>query len=168
MIETRTATVEDAEPVSALLSANAPQRGGALHGEWPVGVVTEWIGSGALVVVAMDGARLLGVLFTSERAQASAPPVVAMLQVWPGSADAYVYGPVCIDQAARGLGVLEALYAHAVARLAGREAVLFINAANSRSLRAHARLGMAPVAGFTLGEQAFVVLSSRGGDIARN
>jgi hypothetical protein len=167
MIETRPATIEDAEPISALLTANAPGRGGALHGEWPIGVVTKWIESGALVVAAKDGPKLVGVLFTSEKAQASAPPVVAMLEAWPGSADAYVYGPVCVDQAARGLGVLEALYAHAVVRLPGREAVLFINASNTRSLKAHARLGMVQVADFTLGEQAFVVLSSRREDPVR-
>jgi len=93
--------------------------------------------------------------------------VVAMLKAGPGSADAYVYGPVCVDQAARGLGVLEAMYAHVVALLPGREAVLFINASNTRSLRAHARLGMVQVAHFTLGEQAFVVLSSGSEDLVR-
>jgi hypothetical protein len=50
--------------------------------------------------------------------------------------------------------------------LPGREAVLFINANNSRSLRAHGRLGMVQVANFTLGEQAFIVLSS-GNDLVR-
>jgi hypothetical protein len=149
-----------------LLTANAPDRGGALYGDWPIGVVTKWIEGGTPVVVAIDGPKLLGVLFTSEKAQASTPPVVAMLKAWPGSADAYLYGPVCVDQAARGLGVLEAMYAHAVALLPGREAVLFINANNSRSLRAHGRLGMVQVANFTLGEQAFIVLSS-GNDLVR-
>ena len=129
--------------------------------------VTKWITDGALVIVAMDGPKLAGVLFTSEKAQASALPVVAMLKAWPGSADAYVYGPVCVDQAARGLGVLEAMYAHALACLPGREAVLFINAGNTRSLKAHARLGMVQVADFTLGEQAFAVLSSRREDPVR-
>jgi hypothetical protein len=167
MIETRAARIEDSELISALLTANAPGQGGALHGEWPISVVTKWIESGALVVVAMDGPKLVGVLFTSEKDQASAPPVVAMLKAWPGSADAYVYGPVCVDQAARGLGVLEALYVQAVARLPGREAVLFINASNTRSLKAHARLGMVQVADFTLGEQAFVVLSSGKEDLVR-
>src|ERR1700729_1089648 len=161
MIETRPATIADAESISALLMANSPDRGGALHGEWPIGVVTKWIEGGALVVVAIDSAKLVGVLLTSEKAQASTAPVVAMLKAWPGSADAYVYGPVCVDQAARGLGVLEAMYAHAVALLPGREAVLFINASNVRSLKAHARLRMVQVADFTLGEQAFIVLSDR-------
>ena len=161
MIETRSATIEDAERISALLMANASDRGGALYGDWSIGVVTKWITDGALIIVAMDGPKLAGVLFTSEKAQASALPVVAMLKAWPGSADAYVYGPVCIDQAARGQGVLEALYAHVVARLPDREAILFINASNTRSLQAHGRLGMVQVANFTLGGEVFIVLSTR-------
>jgi GNAT superfamily N-acetyltransferase len=161
MIETRPATIEDAERISALLTANASDRGGALYGDWSIGVATKWITDGSLIIVAMDGPRLVGTLFTSEKTQASAPPVVAMLKAWPGSADAYVYGPVCIDQAARGQGVLEALYAHAVARLPGREAILFINASNTRSLQAHGRLGMVQVANFSLGGEVFIVLSTR-------
>jgi hypothetical protein len=125
MIETRPATIEDAERISELLTANASDRGGALYGDWSIGVVTKWITDGSLIIVAMDGPKLVGALFTSEKAQASAPPVVAMLKAWPGSADAYVYGPVCIDQAARGQGMLEALYADVVARLPDREAILF-------------------------------------------
>jgi len=165
MVETRSATIEDAERISALLMANASDRGGALYGDWSIEVVTKWITDGALIIVAMDGPKLAGVLFTSEKAQASALPVVAMLNAWPGSADAYVYGPVCIDQAARGQGVLEALYAHVVARLPDREAILFINASNTRSLQAHGRLGMVQVANFTLGGEVFIVLSTRNANL---
>ena len=93
--------------------------------------------------------------------------MVAMLNAWPGSADAYVYGPVCIDQATRGQGVLEALYAHVVARLPDREAILFINASNTRSLQAHGRLGMVQVANFTLGGDVFIVLSTRNVNLVR-
>jgi GNAT superfamily N-acetyltransferase len=167
MVETRSATIEDAERISALLMANASDRGGALYGDWSIGVVTKWITDGALIIVAMDGPKLAGVLFTSEKAQASALPVVAMLKAWPGGADAYVYGPVCIDQAARGQGVLEALYAHVVARLPDREAILFINASNTRSLQAHGRLGMVQVANFTLGGEVFIVLSTRNANLVR-
>src|SRR3984885_3012204 len=167
MIETRPATIEDAEPISALLTTNAPDRGGALYGDWPIGVVTKWIEGGTPVVVAIDGPKLLGVLFTSEKAQASTPPVVAMLKAWPGSADAYVYGPVCVDQAARGLGALEAMYEHAAALLPGRESVLFITTTKTRSRKPYVRPAMLQVANFTLGAQAFIVLSSRNGDIVR-
>jgi L-amino acid N-acyltransferase YncA len=167
MIETRPATIEDAERISELLTANASERGGALYGDWSIGVVTKWITDGSLIVVAMDGPKLVGALFTSEKAQASAPPVVAMLKAWPGSADAYVYGPVCIDQAARGQGMLEALYADVVARLPDREAILFIKASNTRSLLAHGRLGMVQVANFTLGGEVFIVLSTRNVNLVR-
>jgi hypothetical protein len=165
MIETRPATIEDADRISELLTANASNRGGALYGDWSIGVVTKWITDGSLIIVAMDGPKLVGTLFTSEKAQASAPPVVAMLRAWPGSADAYVYGPICINQAARGQGVLEALYAHVVARMPGREAILFINASNTRSLQAHGRLGMVQVANFMLGGEVIIVLSSRNANL---
>ena len=119
------------------------------------------IASGQLIIVAMDGARLLGVLFPLETARASAPPVRAMLAAWPGSADAYVYGPVCIDETARGKGVQGLLHADLVRRRPGREAILFIKANHPRSMHAHARLGMVQVASFTLHGEVFAVLSDR-------
>jgi L-amino acid N-acyltransferase YncA len=160
MIEIRQAKIEDAVRVSSLLMANSSERGGSLYGDWSIGVVTNWITSGALIAVAIDGSRLVGVLFTSEKAQASATPVVAMLRAWPGTADAYVYGPICIDESARGQGVLERLFAYVAGRLPGREAILFIKANNTRSLQAHARLGLRQVADFELGGEVFIVLSS--------
>ena len=160
MIEICRAKIEDAVRVSSLLMANSSDRGGALYGDWSIGVVTKWIASGALIAIAIDGSKLIGVLFTSEKTQASAAPVVKMLRAWPGTADAYVYGPICIDEAARGQGVLEGLFAYVAARLPGREAILFIKANNTRSLQAHTRLGMRQVANFELGGEVFVVLSS--------
>lgn len=161
MITTRPATHNDVEGISALLMANAADRGGTLYGDWSVGVVENCIAAGQLIIVAIDGPHLLGALFTSEKARASAPPVLAMLKAWPGSVDAYVYGPVCIDQAARGRGVLEALFTDLTTRRSGREAILFIKANNLRSLHAHTRLGMLQVASFTLDGEVFEVLSSR-------
>jgi len=55
--------------------------------------------------------------------------------------------------------VLDALYADLVGRRPGREAILFIRAGNTASLRAHARLGMREVGRFTLGGEDFRVLS---------
>src|SRR5882762_7520880 len=74
----RNATLQDVEPISALLTANAADRGGALYGDWSVDVVRGFVTSGQLIVIAVDGTQLLGVLFTSETADASAPPVLAM------------------------------------------------------------------------------------------
>jgi GNAT superfamily N-acetyltransferase len=162
MITIQRAIVDDAEAISALLMANGVEQGGALYGEWSIGVVTGWINSGALIVVATQGSRLIGVLFTSEKAQASAPPVLAMLKAWPGRDDAYIYGPVCVDRHTRGTGVLEALYAEVVRRLPGREAILFINSVNLRSLRAHVKLGFKDVSSFRLEGQEYLVFSSIG------
>lgn len=161
MIATRPAIVADAVAISALLEANGAARGGALFGEWPVDVVKRWVEVGGLIVVAVDGERLLGAMFTCGKDWVTAPPAVAMLRAWPGAADAYVYGPVCVDGAARGQGVLEAMYADLVARRPDREAILFIKASNEPSLRAHRRLGMAEVARFTLGPEVFLVLSNK-------
>ena len=161
MISTRPATLDDVERISGLLIANTVDRGGTLVGDWSVGVLRDCLAAGQLIVIATDAADFLGVLVTSEKSRALAPPVVAMLAAWPGSADAYVYGPVCVDLAARGRGVIEALYAEVVTRQPGREAILFIKADNERSLRSHARLGMVQVASFALGADVFTVLSSR-------
>jgi hypothetical protein len=73
MITIRRAVVDDAQAISALLMVNGVEQGGALYGEWSIGVVIGWIKSDALIVVATRGSRPIGVLFTSEKAQASAP-----------------------------------------------------------------------------------------------
>lgn len=161
LVTTRIATPDDVDAISALLTANDADHGGMLLGDWSVDVVRGWLDAGQLIIVATGEAGLLGVLLTEDKARVSAPPVVAMFRAWPGGDDAYGYGPVCIDRAARGQGVLEALYRDLVARRPGREAVLFIRANNSRSLQAHLRLGMQEVARFVVDGEDFVVLSDR-------
>ncbi|AUC98215.1 N-acetyltransferase [Bradyrhizobium sp. SK17] len=160
MIRTRLATLSDAEAISALLMADSGDHGGMLLGQWPRETIETRISSGQPIVIATDEAdRLLGALLTSEQDFDEAPPVRAMLMAWPGGPDAYVYGPVCISRDARGLGVLEALYAELRATFPGREAILFVREDNPRSLKAHLRLGMREVAHFDLGGKVFVVLS---------
>jgi ribosomal protein S18 acetylase RimI-like enzyme len=161
MIVIRTATRADAKDVSTLLLANSADQDGQLYGDWSIVVVMKWITSGALVLIATEGPIILGVLFTSEKDQAATPPVIAMLKAWPGEPNAYVYGPICISQIARGRGVLEALYRELVARLPGREGILFIKRSNTRSLRAHVRLKMEEVSTFMFSGEEFVVLSTR-------
>ncbi|MGF6307631.1 L-amino acid N-acyltransferase YncA [Bradyrhizobium sp. i1.8.4] len=162
MINTRLATSSDAESVSALLEANSGARGGMLLGQWPRKVIETRISSGQPIVVATDEeGRLLGALLTSEKGFGETPPVQAMLKAWPGGPNAYVYGPVCVSPDARGLGVLDALYAKLQATFPGREAILFIREDNPRSLKAHLRLGMREVARYDLDGKIFIVLSDR-------
>jgi predicted GNAT family acetyltransferase len=82
-----------------------------------------------------------------------------MLRAYRGTSDAYVYGPICVDEAERGRGLAGAMFAALRARLPGREGVLFIRRDNAASLRAHARMGMREVAGFTHDDAVFAVLS---------
>jgi GNAT superfamily N-acetyltransferase len=160
-LSVRVATQLDVEAVSTLLVANSAEHGGQLYGNWSVGVVKEWIDNNALTLLAVSDWALLGVLFASEKWQVSAPVALATLKAWPGGNDAYVYGPVCIAPEARGRGVLQALYRELICRRPGREAILFIRRGNIPSLRAHAKLGMIEVASFALGDDEFVVLSTR-------
>jgi len=160
MIRTRLATSSDADAISALLTANSADRGGLLLGHWPREAITARMARGQSIVVATgEDGRLLGALLTSEKGFDDAPPVLAMLKAWPGSPDAYVYGPVCVSQDARGLGVLDALYATLQTQFPGREAILFIREDNPRSLTAHLRLGMREVARYEFGCTVFIVLS---------
>jgi ribosomal protein S18 acetylase RimI-like enzyme len=156
----RVATHADVDDVSALLLANSVQNGGQLYGDWTVGAIRQWIDEGALILLAMEGSALLGVLFAIEKVQAIAPTVLAMLEAWPGSSDAYVYGPVCVSAEARGRSVLRALYHELSLRRPGREAILFIRRSNAQSLRAHRKLGMNAVATFMLGGDDFIVFST--------
>jgi L-amino acid N-acyltransferase YncA len=157
---TRLATTSDAGSISALLEANSGARGGMLLGQWPRDAIAAHIASGQSIVIATDAeGRLLGTLLTSEKGFDAAPPVQAMLKAWPGGPDAYVYGPVCVAADARGLGVLEALYAKLQATFPGREAILFIRDNNPRSLKAHQRLGMHEVARYDFAGEVFIVLS---------
>jgi GNAT superfamily N-acetyltransferase len=163
MIITKLARASDARRISALLSANAGDRGGLLVGRWPVEAIDQRIAGRQPIVVAVDeDDRLLGVLLSSEKGFENAPPVQAMLKAWPGEDDAYVYGPVCIAAEARGQGVLEVLYAKLRRTYSDREAILFVREDNQRSLRAHLKLGMRKVARYELNGESFIVLSDRG------
>lgn len=160
MIRTRLAESPDAESISALLTADTGDRGGMLLGQWPPDAIARRISNGQLIVIATsEEGGLLGALLTSDKGFDEAPPVQAMLKAWPGRADAYVYGPVCIAREARGRGVLEALYAELQTVRPGREAILFIRQDNPRSLNAHLRLGMREVARYDLKGEVFIVLS---------
>ncbi len=133
------ATAADIEGIALLLQANSPSQGGSLTGD-----------------------RIVGVLFSAAKDMHPAPASIqAMLRAWPGTPDAYVYGPACIASTERGQGLLPRLYAQLQQHYRGREAILFIRRDNTASLRAHERLGMREVAGFTLEEDEYAVLSDR-------
>lgn len=74
----------------------------------------------------------------------------------------YQYGPVCVANAARGTGVLPALFDFHRAGMAGEfpMGVTFINEANERSMDAHVRkLGLAKIDAFQFGGHSFATLA---------
>jgi hypothetical protein len=113
------------------------------------------------IAVARSGDRVVGYMCASRADLTPRPPILdAMLKcletvVFQGKrvteARTFVYGPVCIDKAFRGQGVLERLFKQLSASLVGRfdMGVAFVAAGNTRSYVAHTRrLGMEKVGTF--------------------
>lgn len=117
------------------------------------------------LIVARSGGRIIGFLMTSPRElNADVPIIRAMLAAYPGAADAYVYGPICVSAEARGKGVAQAMFEELQRLLPGREGILFIRRDNRTSLRAHAKMGMHEMADFVFNGTEYATLSY----IARN
>ena len=74
---------------------------------------------------------------------------------------AFIYGPVCVDRAYRGKGVIEGLFGAFLAQLAGRYDVgaLFVSLENPRSLNAHIhKLGMRKLCHFSFSGKEYGLL----------
>lgn len=154
------ATVGDVEGILDLQERNQPGRGGTLSARLP----REWLEAAIAdmpVIAAKKEGRVVGYLASASRARsASVPVIAAALRAYPGAAqDAYVYGPVCVAEEARGRGLAGAMFAALRARLPGREGVLFIRRDNAASLRAHEKMGLREVARFTHGGAEMAVLA---------
>lgn len=156
------AAAGDIDDIVALLQANEPTRGGSLTVRFERAQVAGFVAD-MPVIVARSGARLAGVLISTPVGAVGHLPVIArMLDVYPGGADAYVYGPICIDERHRGSGLAAMLFDRLKSELPGREGVLFIRRDNGASLDAHRRkLGMCQRGAFSLDGVEYVVLSYR-------
>lgn len=166
LVSIRRANADDTAAITALLAANAPAQGGTLTGSFPFERVADWIAGALPVLVAEMNGGVVGVLVASDPAAAQAAVVKAMLTAYPARRDAFIYGPVCVAAATRGRGLTGALWSELRRLLPDREAILFIRADNARSLRAHEKLGMRPVAAFRFEGTAMAVLSNRPGQQA--
>ena len=153
------ATEIDLDGIMELQAANQPERGGALSASLPRSRLAEMMRAMPLIVARRSG-RITGFLMTSTREMNADVPVIgAMLAAYPGAADAYVYGPICVSAEERGKGLAQAMFAELQRLLPGREGILFIRRDNPASLRAHERMGMHEVAGFVFNGIEHVVLS---------
>lgn len=153
------ATETDLDGILALQAANQVARGGALSAELPRDRIAAMMGDMPLVV-ARGEQGVLGFLMTTTRAMNADFPIIrAMFAAYPGSADAYVYGPICVAASERGKGLAQALFQELRRLQPGREGILFIRRDNDASIRAHLRMGMREVAGFEMNGVEFSVMS---------
>jgi predicted GNAT superfamily acetyltransferase len=158
------ATEIDLDGIMELQAANQPERGGTLSASLPRSLVAEMMRAMPLIVARRSG-RIAGFLVTSPREMNADVPIIgAMLAAYPGTADAYVYGPICVSAEERGRGLAQAMFAELQRLLPGREGILFIRRDNPPSLRAHEKMGMHEVAGFVFDGKDYVALSYVGRD----
>jgi ribosomal protein S18 acetylase RimI-like enzyme len=156
------ATLRDLDEIVGLLQANE-----APHGSLTGHFTREWaeasIQAMPVLVACLDG-RVVGVLVSSPiEAGRDQPVLEQMLSVYRGEPGAYIYGPVCVAEAARGRGVAGVLFERLKSELPGREGILFVRKDNTASLRAHQRLaGVRERGEFAVDGVAFVVLSYAG------
>jgi L-amino acid N-acyltransferase YncA len=160
--EVSLATPDDVSGILDLQERNLANRGGSLS----VPFSRDWFETAVAdvqVIVARSNGRVAGYLvFCSFAAQAHVPLVQAMLQVYPGTPDAYNYGPICVAESERGRGLAAAMFAALRAQLPEREGVAFIRRDNTTSRLAHQKMGMREVAEFTHDGVVFVVVAYAG------
>lgn len=156
------ATGRDLDGIVALQAANQPGQGGTLSACLPASRITTMMQDMPLIVARRDH-KIAGYLMTSSRAMNADIPVIrAMLDIYPGTEDAYVYGPICVDISERGKGLAQAMYTGLRNLLPSREGILFIRRDNTASLRAHEKMGMREVAEFEYGGNKLAVFSCTG------
>ena len=100
------------------------------------------------IVARRDGKIVAYLLAGSRDLHAQTPIIQAMFRAYPGSRDAYVYGPICVAESERGHELATALFTELRGRLPGRERVTFVRRDNAASLQAHLKMGMKDVASF--------------------
>jgi L-amino acid N-acyltransferase YncA len=156
------ATCDDIAAILALQEPNLRENGGTLS----VRFSAEWFEtalSDMPIIVARRSGRVVGYLVSSSKtAQAHVPIIQATLRAYPGAADAYLYGPICVAETERGRDLPSVLMAELRRRLPGREGITFIRRDNVRSMRAHAKIGMREAAEFVHGGAKIVVISCAG------
>lgn len=153
------ATEADLDGIMELQAANQPERGGMLSANLSRSRVAEMMVGRPLIVARRRG-RVVAFLMNSTREMNDDVPIIrAMLGAYPGTADAYVYGPICVKEEERGNGLAQAMFTELRRLELGREGILFIRRDNPASLRAHTRMGMREVAGFGFGGIDYAVLS---------
>jgi L-amino acid N-acyltransferase YncA len=128
--------------------------------------------SAGIVVATVGDALAAFFCLSTFEVNKDAPIVLAMRESMRSASlgqrplDSYsfvVAGPICIDKQYRGTGLFERLYEFAASHFASRFdlAVAFIASENHRSLKAHEKVGMIPVAQFEYRDNAYDLVARR-------
>ena len=177
-MEFRRAKLEDIPAILDVQAANfidsledAERRGGFLSVEFTRHQLEE-MASHVGIIVAAIGGRLAGYLCASScEFNRPFPLLAAMMQQFDAidyrdrslaSSRVFIYGPVCIDRAYRGRGLLRRLYETLQQEVVGRYdiGVAFVAEDNPHSLRAHMDgLGMAHVGEFVFSGKRYHILA---------
>ena len=153
------ATRDDIAGILDLQEQNLLGRGGLLSVRLPGAFIKAALDDLPQIVARRDG-KIVGYLLAGSRGVHVHTPIVqAMFRAYPGSHDAYVYGPICVAERERGHGLAIALFAKLRERLPGRECVAFVRRDNAASLQAHLKMGMKDVASFEHDAVAHAVLA---------
>ena len=161
-VEIDIAAQGDLAGIVALQAANQMARGGMLSAALPREYIAAMMRDMPLIVARRAG-HVVGFLMTSARAMHAEVPVIrAMFAAYPGSEDAYIYGPICVDRSERGRGLAARMFSKLRRLEPGREGILFIRLDNEVSLRAHRHMGMREVARFALTGVHYAVFSYMG------
>lgn len=158
-VEIDRTTEADLDGIMELQAENQPELGGMLSASFSRVRITEMMNEMPLIV-ARRGGRIIAFLMSSTRNMNEDVPIIqAMLNTYPGTSDAYVYGPICVSSEDRGKGLAQAMYRELRRLEPGREGILFIRRSNQASLRAHEKMGMCEVASFVFNGNEYAVFS---------
>ena len=158
---------------NAVGSVPAGQRaGGFLSAEFTVDQLRAMHESAGIVVATVGDSLAAFFCLSTLEANQDAPIVMAMRETMRSvlldgrpieSCSFVVAGPICIDKQYRGSGLFERLYEFAVNHFATRFelAVAFIAQENQRSLKAHEKVGMVPLAQFEYRGAAYDLVARR-------
>jgi len=153
------ATLNDIPGILALQEPNLPENGGSLS----VRQNADWFRMAIVdksVMVARRNGQVVGyVLGTSLAAQAHVAIVQTMLRTFPPPANCYLYGPVCVAEPARGIGLAAALFKVLQTHMDRRPAMTFVRPDNEPSLRTHRRMGMRDLGPFSNNDEQYIALS---------
>lgn len=151
----------DVTGIVELAQANDPEHGGMLLGRLETEAVSKTISQMPSIVARKEN-TVVGFLLTWPKATVQIPIITTMLQVYPGNKDAYLYGPICVEETMRGQGIAAAMFAKLKSLLPQRQGILFIKAHNESSLRAHRKMGVCQMAEFTYEDTKFFVFAYEG------